>query len=142
MLVVTHAAGVVHRDLKPGNVMLTGAGGVKVLDFGLARSLPAGNAPVPVEAADSPGPAGIPAAVSDAPALSAAPEDTRLPGPGELPTIAGSSSGAGPETEGGALLGTLAYMSPEQARGEAATPASDQYLVRPPAPGAVHGTAA
>jgi serine/threonine-protein kinase len=65
--------------------------------------------------------------VSDAPALSAAPEETRLPGPGELPTIASSSSSAGPETEGGALLGTLAYMSPEQARGEAATPASDQY---------------
>ena len=128
VLVVTHAAGVVHRDLKPGNVMVTPAGGVKVLDFGLARSLPADGAGAGGAATDGTPDAGAGERrrVEEGQTASA-PDETRLPEPGELPTIARSPSHAGPETEDGALLGTLAYMSPEQARGEPATPASDLY---------------
>lgn len=42
-LAAAHAAGVVHRDLKPGNVMITTDGRVKILDFGLARQVEPGH---------------------------------------------------------------------------------------------------
>jgi eukaryotic-like serine/threonine-protein kinase len=75
-LALAHDHGIVHRDVKPANVMLTGRGEVKVMDFGIAAELLAGV--------------------------------TGLTGTGNV-------------------LGTARYISPEQARGERATPASDLY---------------
>ena len=70
-----HRAGVVHRDVKPGNLLVsTEAGTLKLADFGIAKAA----------------------------------EQTRI-------------------TQVGSVLGTAAYLSPEQARGEEAGPASDIY---------------
>jgi eukaryotic-like serine/threonine-protein kinase len=97
VLVSAHRAGILHRDLKPDNVMLTSSGEVKVLDFGLARWLNRHTTIAPESGAR----------------LQVA-SDARLP------------SGA-LETQAGMAMGTPMYMSPEQARGEELTPASDMY---------------
>ena len=79
-----HERGVVHRDVKPGNVMLTERGLVKVLDFGLARFVP--------------------------------------PAHGDLATWSRSHG-----SFEGTIVGTLAYMSPEQARGRPVDARSDIF---------------
>jgi predicted ATPase len=81
-LAAAHAAGVVHRDVKPENIMVRADGYVKVLDFGLAR---------------------------------------------RLPTLALPDPYRGPDTEPGMMMGTAAYMSPEQARGLPVDSASDIF---------------
>ncbi|HVM25532.1 MAG TPA: Stk1 family PASTA domain-containing Ser/Thr kinase [Candidatus Limnocylindrales bacterium] len=75
-LEVAHRKGIVHRDVKPGNIMITDAGDVKVTDFGIAR------------------------AVSEA-----------------SMTVTGTT------------LGSVHYFSPEQARGDEVTGASDVYAL-------------
>src|SRR5438128_6060767 len=85
-LVKAHEAVIVHRELKPENLMVTREGFVKILDFGLAK--------------------------------------LALPESGEIsamPTL------AGPETHPGVVLGTVGYMSPEQASGRRVDFRSDQF---------------
>jgi len=84
-LTMAHGAGLVHRDLKPQNIMVRFDGYVKVLDFGLAKRMPtAGGAQMPSTTAT----------------------DITVPGQ---------------------ILGTVAYMSPEQILGKEVDPRSDLF---------------
>jgi tRNA A-37 threonylcarbamoyl transferase component Bud32 len=103
VLVAAHRIGIIHRDLKPENVMLTRHGEVKVLDFGLARWLSAMSTGTRLSIA----------ATRDA--IAAASTTTRLRPRRPM------------QTEAGMTMGTPLFMSPEQARGEELTTASDMY---------------
>lgn len=105
-----HSRGVIHRDLKPANVMVGAFGEVQVMDWGLAKDLSSQEAEIPRSTA-------------------ASPEGTVAADQGRTITHHPAGESTDDQTQAGAILGTPAYMAPEQARGESCDARADVFAL-------------